>query len=116
MHWRWLRCGYTPQRCSFKHPTTQEHEAWLNFAPTIEPIFYADIAASVNTQLHVVEDNFSRASSVIQRKRDVYELLRVLLPDTSAGSEAAHHANFALGSPRVLARFVRVGPTRRAYT
>ena len=79
----------------------------------MEPIFYADIAASVNTQLYVVEENFSRASSVIPRTRDVHELTRVLLADTGAGSEAAHHANFALGSPRVLARFVRVVPTRR---
>jgi hypothetical protein len=66
----------------------------------VEPIFYADTTAGVNIQLSVAEENFSRAPSVIQRKRNVYELLCMLPPGASAGGEAVDHANFALGSSR----------------
>jgi hypothetical protein len=49
---------------------------------------------------------------VIQHRRNVYELLRILPPSASAGGEAGDHASFALGSPRATGA-VRA---RRTYT
>ena len=111
MSLRRCRGGCTRQRCPFKHPPIQEDEASLDSTPAVEPIFYADATAGVNIQLPVAEENFSRAPSVIERERNVYELLCVLPPNASAGDEAVDHASFALGSPRATGA-VRV---RRTY-
>jgi hypothetical protein len=80
--------------------TRRSMTQFLSSTLAVEPIFYADTAAGVNIQLPVAEENFSRAPSVIQRKRNVCLLLCVLPPGASAGGEAVDHANFALGSSR----------------
>jgi hypothetical protein len=60
----------------------------------------ADTTAGVNIQRPVAAETFSRTPSTLQRKRNVYELVRVLRSSTSAGGEAVDHVDFALGSPR----------------
>jgi hypothetical protein len=79
---------------------------------TVESIFYADVTAGVNIQRRVAEENFSRTPSVIQRKRNVYEPVRVLRTSASAGGKAVDNASFTLGSPHATGA-VR---SRRTYT
>lgn len=92
MDLRRYREDYTRLRFPFKHPPRRE------FHPTVEATFYACVPVSVNTQLTVVEENSSGATSVIQHVRNVCELVCVSRLSTSGDGGAVAHASFALRS------------------
>lgn len=105
MNLRRYREDYTRPRFPFKHPPRRE------FHPTVEATFYACAPVSVNTQLTVVEENSSGATSVIQHARNVCELVCVSRLSTSEDRGAVGHASFA---PR-SARATRVVRTHGSY-
>ena len=105
MDLRRYREDYTRLRFPFKYPPGRE------FHPTVEATFYACAPVSVNTQLTVVEENSSEATSVIQHVRNVCELVWVSRLSTSEDGGAVGHASFG---PR-SARATRVLRTRGSY-